>query len=478
MSTISPEHPDVVVIGGGVSGLSLAYWLQRSGFDVTVIEKDREVGGTMKTIHEDGFLIETGPNSALETTPLFKEIVADCGLEDEFIYANPTSNNRYILKNGTLHCLPLDPISFFSTQLFSLPAKLRLLKEPFIGRGTKEESIAEFVERRLGREFLDYAIDPFVAGIFAGRPEALSVRAAFPKLYALEEKYGGLIRGMIGGRKERKQRAEKAKDRAQSFAFKSGMQVLPEALARKLGARVIRGASVVSIHPAQGTHSTDQSSQCRYVVTYVRDGAEITVQTRAVVCSVPASTAASLLRPISPSTSDILGSIYYPPVASIFAAFNRTDVAIPVEGFGFLVPSREHRQILGSLWSSSLFPGRAPEGKVAFTTFVGGGRQPDLVNLDEKELCDLALTELKNIMQITGNNVYLRVTRWQKAIPQYEIGYLAIVEALERCEERFPGLYFCSNFKGGISVGDCVKSSWDTAQRIVASLNEMNHHST
>lgn len=478
MNQPSPHLADVVVIGGGVSGLSLAYWLQRSGIDVLVIEKDREVGGTMKTVREDGFLVELGPNSALETTPLFKEIVTDCGLEEEFVYANPSSNNRYILKNGELFCLPLDPVSFFSTRLFSASAKLRLLKEPFIGRGTKEESIAEFVERRLGREFLDYAIDPFVAGIFAGRPEALSVRAAFPKLYALEEKYGGLILGMIKGRKERKQRSEKAKDRAQSFAFKSGMQVLPLALARKLGTRVLLGASVVSLHPTLGTHTTDESSKGRFVVTYIHDGSEVTVRSNVVVCSVPAAAASSLLRPLAPSTADTLASIYYPPVASIFAAFDRTDIARPVDGFGFLVPSRERRQILGSLWSSSLFPGRSPEGKVAFTTFVGGGRQPELVNMDEKELCDLALTELKNIMQITGNNVYLRVTRWRKAIPQYEIGYLATVEALETCEGRFPGLYFCSNFRGGISVGDCVKNARDTAHRIVSSLNDLNHHST
>ncbi len=472
------RQTDVLVIGGGISGLSVAYWLQKQGIGVTVLEKDREVGGTMRTIRENGFLVETGPNSALETTPLFKEIIADCGLEEEFIYANPSSNNRFILKNGALLRLPLDPVSFLTTDLFSLGAKIRLLKEPFIGRGEKEESIAEFVERRLGREFLDYAIDPFVAGIFAGRPEALSVRAAFPRLYALEASYGGLIKGMIMGRKERKARSEKAKDRAKSFSFKNGMQVLPSALARRLGNRVVTGATVMSIAPTQGTHTTDGASMSRYAVSYLRGDSEETVLARNVVFSVPASAASVLLRPISPSTADALSSIYYPPVASIFAAFRKSDVQGPVDGFGFLIPSREQRRILGSLWSSSLFAGRAPADIIAFTTFVGGGRQPELVNRDEKELCDLALTELKNIMQIRGNSVYLRVTRWQKAIPQYDLGYLANVETLERCEQRFPGLYFCGNFKGGISVGDCVKSSRDAAYRISLSLNDPNHQST
>lgn len=464
---------DVVVIGAGVSGLSVAHWLTKTGVNVTVLEKDPVVGGTMKTVCEDGFIVETGPNSALETTPLMKEIVADCGLEDEFLYASPSGKNRYILRNGTLFSLPLTPPAFLATRLFSFSAKLRLLKEPFIGRANKEESIAEFVERRLGREFLDYAIDPFVAGVFAGRPESLSVRAAFPKLYALEEKYGGLIRGMIGGRRERKQRAEKAKDRAESFSFKSGMQTLPLAIARRLGSRVIVGADVQSVEPIQGT---DDSSR-GFTVRCKQNGSDLILRAKSVVLSVPAGAASELIRPFSRPTAEVLSSIYYPPVASIFTAFRKADVQGPIDGFGFLVPSRERRQILGSLWSSSLFPGRAPGDLVAFTTFVGGGRQPELVNKDEKDLCDLALTELKNIMQIRGNNVYLRVTRWHKAIPQYELGYLSNVEALERCERQFPGLHFCSNFKGGISVGDCVKSSFEVAQRIESSLDYVNHQS-
>ncbi|HTY37819.1 MAG TPA: protoporphyrinogen oxidase [Bacteroidota bacterium] len=468
-------YSDVVVIGGGVSGLTAAYWLQKQGVDVQVLEREKEVGGTMKTVSENGFLVETGPNSALETTPYFKEIVADCRLEDEFIYTNPSGNNRYILREGKLLRLPLDPGSFLTTKLFSFKAKARLLLEPFVGRAGSEESIAQFVERRLGREFLDYAIDPFVAGIFAGRPEALSVRAAFPKLYALEANYGGLIKGMIRGSRERKRREEKAKDRAESFSFKSGMQIFPSAIARRLGTRVVTEASVLSIIPTQGSHTAADSAGARFSVTVAQNDSVTTVLAKSVVLSVPAAAASLLMKPISPTTADILSSIYYPPVASIFAAFRKEDVAGPADGFGFLVPSREQRKILGSLWSSSLFPLRAPEGTVAFTTFVGGGRQPDLVNMEENALCDLALTELKNIMQITGNSVYLRVTRWQHAIPQYELGYLANVEALERCEQRFPGLYFCSNFKGGISVGDCVKSSRETAHRIALSLNDPNH---
>jgi oxygen-dependent protoporphyrinogen oxidase len=465
----------VAIIGGGVSGLTVAHWLNKRQVDVVVLEKEAEVGGTMKTVREKGFLIETGPNNALETTPLFKELVADCGIEKEFIYTNPVGENRYILRDGKLIALPLKPPAFIASRLFSTAAKLRLLKEPFVGRADKEESIAEFVVRRLGREFLDYAIDPFVAGIFAGRPEALSVRAAFPRLYALEEKYGGLIKGMIGGRRERKRRAEVAKDRAESFSFVEGMQSLPLALADTLGPRVVTSADVRSIRPTS-VRKGPGGRRARFMIEYVRARRRMSLAADHVVLSIPAYAASSIVAPLSIEAGATLNSIPYSPVASIFLGFRKEDVRHPVAGFGFLVPSRERRGILGCLWSSSLFPRRAPEGAVAFTTFVGGGRQPELVDLREDALCDLALSEVKKIMQIEGKHVYLRLTRWQKAIPQYELGHLAKIETLDRFEAAHPGVWFCSNFKGGISVGDCVKSARETADRVLQSLKESSVH--
>jgi oxygen-dependent protoporphyrinogen oxidase len=465
----------VAIVGAGISGLSVAHWLHKQQVDVAVLERQGEVGGTMKTVRDGGFLVETGPNNALETTPLFKELIADCGLEEEFTYTNPVGENRYVLRDGRLIVLPLSPLAFIASRLFSTTAKLRLLKEPFVGRAKKEESIAEFVVRRLGREFLDYAIDPFVAGIFAGRPEVLSVRAAFPRLYALEEKYGGLIKGMIGGRRERQQRAEKAKDRAESFSFLHGMQTLPLALARDLHSRVMTDAEVKSVRPA--TRLEDRIDDgVKFIVEYSHAGQPAALAADRVVLSIPAYAASTIVRPLSVEAGTILDSIPYSPVASIFLGFQKKDVHHSLAGFGFLVPSRERRNILGCLWSSSLFPDRARDGAVALTAFVGGGRQPDLVDLGEDALCDLALSEVKKIMQIEGKHVYLRLTRWKKAIPQYELGHLDKIEALGRFEGEHSGLWFCSNFKGGISVGDCVKSARETADRVLQSLKESSVH--
>jgi oxygen-dependent protoporphyrinogen oxidase len=261
----------------------------------------------MRTIADNGWLVETGPNSALETTPIFKEMFRLLGIENEHRYADDSSNRRYVLRDGTLHPIPMSPGAFLTTRLWSLRGKLRLLKEPLIGRATKEETVAEFVERRLGRELLEYGINPFVAGVFAGNPEQLSVRSAFPKLYALEEKYGGLIKGMIKGARERKQRAEVAKDRARMFSFAGGMQTFPDAIARTLGSSIRCAARVEKIEiPERGV-----SDRSRFRVHVACQGM---VEGDAVVLGVPAYVAADLLRPIAGPLAAMLRDVYYPPV--------------------------------------------------------------------------------------------------------------------------------------------------------------------
>ena len=449
----------VIVVGAGVSGLCTAYWLKKLGLSVLVLERDSEVGGTMKTIHESGWLIETGPNSALETTPLFQQLSEELNIIQERLYANEASDKRYILRNGTLHPLPMGAASFINSNLWSLSAKLRLLKEPFIGRANNEESIAEFVERRLGKEFLDYAINPFVAGVFAGNPERLSVQAAFPKLYALEKKYGGLIKGMIRSRKERRERKEVAKDRAKMLSFARGMQTLPEALANVLDDSVKLNCTVEQIIPMRaGKHPV-------YTVYYSQNEIRIQMEANAVVLATPAYVTAKIIRPIDPEMAKILETIYYPPVAEVFLGFKREQVKRPLDGFGYLIPEVEHRNILGTIWSSALFPDRAPGDDVALTTFVGGARQPELATVNDGQITSLVLSELDSIMGVEGNPIYAKIIRWEKAIPQYDLGYYKILSAIDRFEQDFRGAFICSNYRGGIAVGDCVMSAEEIVRK-------------
>jgi oxygen-dependent protoporphyrinogen oxidase len=453
----------VVVIGAGISGLCVAYWLKKHGVNVEVLEKESRVGGTMRSLREDRWLIELGPNTALETTPLFQQLFNEIGITDKRVYANEAASKRYILRDGVLHALPMGPGSFLTSKLWTWQGKLRLLKEPFVGRAYREESVAEFVRRRLGSEFLDYAINPFVSGVYAGDPGQLSIQAAFPKLYALEEKYGGLVKGVIKGRKERKQRAETAKSRARLFSFVHGIRSFPDALAARLGDSVKLDCKVGTIIPVRAG---------RYPVysIYGPKNEQIVTEVSAVVLSTPAYSAATMIRPIDPEMARTLDSISYPPVVEVFMGFRQEQVKQPLDGFGFLVPEKEQRRILGTIWSSTLFPHCAPDGYAALTTFVGGACQPELTDETDRRIAEFVLSELQSIMKISGSPVHTKVARWGRAIPQYTLGYPRILKQLQRFEENFQGAFLCANYRGGIAVGDCVMSAEKTAKRVLEHL--------
>lgn len=457
------DRYSVIVVGAGITGLATAWWLQNAGVDVCVLELETSAGGTMRTLRENGWLIETGPNSALETTPLLRKLSAEVGIESDLIYANEAADNRYILRDGTLYPLPMKPGLFLKSRLWSVRGKLRLLKEPFVGRASREETIAEFVSRRLGSEFLDYAINPFVAGVYAGDPEQLSVQAAFPKLYALEKNYGGLIKGQILGASERKRREEKAKDRSRLFSFKNGMQTLPDAIAKALEGRVLLKKKVEEVLPISRNGGTLAGS---YRLTGSDEGKKFVLEADAVIFAVPSYVASTIVKPLDAPLATSLKNIYYPPVAEVFLGFPANAVGRALDGFGFLVPAKEKRKILGTIWSSVLFPGRSSSDNVALTTFVGGSRQPELASLSEDALVELVSSELKSIMGVTGRPAYSRVTRWDRAIPQYRIGHLSILKQVDEFERLHRGIFLVGNYRGGIAVGDCVMNSEQTAQRV------------
>jgi oxygen-dependent protoporphyrinogen oxidase len=454
----------VIIVGAGVSGLTVAYWLKRWGHSTTVLERETHPGGTMRTVQQDGWLIEQGPNSALETTPLIGEMVAGLGLSGEHVYANTAANKRYILRGGALYPIPMSPPAFVRTRLWSTRAKFRLLGEPFVGRAREEESVADFVVRRLGREFLDYAINPFVAGVFAGNPETLSVRSAFPKLYALEKNYGGLIKGMIRGARERRRRAEKAKDRARMFAFRSGMQTFPDALAAYVGGDLRTGVTVRSVRSGSEGKPFD--------VVFEQNGTTGMITGDIVVLSVPAQPAAGLVEPFAPSLADMLRRVEYPPVAEVFLGYPADAFNRALDGFGYLIPAVEKREILGTIWSSAIFEGRAPRGYVALTSFVGGSRQPEILQREDHELRATVEREIQAIMGSRRPPVFSRIIRWDRAIPQYTLGYQRLIERIEALESETPGLYLCSNYRGGIAVGDCVINGHATAERVRQTLLE------
>jgi oxygen-dependent protoporphyrinogen oxidase len=452
---------DALVIGAGISGLATAWWLQSGGHRVTVIEAESRPGGTIGTLRDSGYLIETGPNSTLETSPLIAQLLGETGTIAGRIYANPAAKNRYILRGGRLLALPLSPPAFLGTRLFSAGAKLGLLRELFVARSSpdSDETVAQFVRRRLGAEFLDYAINPFVAGVYAGDPERLSVRAAFPRLFEIEQQYGSLIRGQIQGARERKRSGEVSKQAAPMLSFADGMQTLTDGVAARM-------ADLRLDTRATGIARRDAA----WEVNAVGPQGGLTLRAKTVVLATPAAAAAQLMQPHAQSTSDALDAIPYPPVASVASAYARADVAHALDGFGFLVPKKEQRRILGTIFSSTLFGNRAPDGMVLLTTFVGGMRQPELAQLDETAIAALVQDELVSLLGVRAAPQRIWVNRWERAIPQYTLGHLDRVTAIDEAERALPGLFFCANYRGGISVADCIKSSRATADRIAQYL--------
>ncbi len=430
----------VGIVGGGITGLVAGYRLKQAGAEVTIFEAAGRCGGPIHTLRKDGYLAEFGPNTILETSPHITTLIHDLGLESRKVYADPTAKNRYIVRNGALIPLPSSPAAFATSSLFSISAKLRLLREPFVPKATQDESLADFVRRRLGQEFLDYAINPFVAGIYAGDPEQLSTEQAFPKLFALEQKYGSLIKGQIKSAKARRKTGEVSKQRARMFSFDDGLQVLIDALAAALADSIKLSTSVERI--------------VRDSIWKVTDSTGATHEFDTLILTAPAHKLAAL--DIPNVDLSLLREIVYPPVTSLVLGFNKVDVGHALDGFGMLIPEVEGFNILGTVFSSSLFPNRAPNGNVTMTTYIGGMRQPKHALLSDSELLDLAKADLRKLLNIKGEPSFIHRTTYEKAIPQYMMGYGKYKQLMSDIETNNPGLYFAGNFRNGISVGDSI----------------------
>jgi oxygen-dependent protoporphyrinogen oxidase len=448
----------VIVVGGGISGLTTAFWLNRKGISVKLLEKDNRVGGTMRSEITEGFLIEHGPSSALDTTPLIDKLLEDLGIRDEKLMATDDAKKRYILRNGKLYPLPMGPFAFLSTKLFSRSAKMRLFKEPFIRtKSNRNESIADFTERRLGKEFLDYAINPFVAGVFAGDPVNINVMTAFPKLYDLEQDYGSLITGAVRSAWKRKRSKEVSKQSAKTFSFRKGLQTLPDTIFEKIKDKILLNSDVVSI---------EREKNSKYNVAYKINGQLNTDIADAVVVSVPSICASGIIKQIEPELSAVLQKIYYPPVNVVFTGFRKKQISYKLDGFGYLIPGKEKRNILGSLWNSCIFPDRAPDDSYAMTAYIGGARQPEFTEKDDNESLEMTLKELDSVLGLDGEPILKKIIRWERAIPQYNNHYADISDEIENFMKNKKGLYICSNYFKGISVADCIKSADATVNSI------------
>ncbi|MFV9504032.1 MAG: protoporphyrinogen oxidase [Oscillochloridaceae bacterium umkhey_bin13] len=456
---------DVVVVGGGISGLSAAYTLFKRGFEVLVVEAGAEVGGVMQSVTTpEGYVLDCGPNTLATREPRLWADLADLGLNQRLVPATRSGKRRYFLHEGQPLEIPSSPVGLVRTPLLSLAGKLRMLQEPFAPRsGQPDESVANFFGRRIGPEAMAKLVDPFVSGVYSGDPSAMSVKAAFPSLWEAERRGGSIVKGLIAGRKATPKPAVKGpKMRSVTFSFDGGIATWPQTIAQTLGPRrVWRGAKASDLFH-EGDH-------WRLVVE--RAGMSETIEARAVIMATPAYAAAELVADLDPAASAALAAIPYSTMAVVHLGYRRNQVAHPLDGFGVLAPSGERRNFLGILWASSLFPPFAPEGRVLTITLMGGALNPVRPDQTDDELIASAIRDNAAVLGAGGTPELTHVARWPHAVAQYTFGHDERIATLERLEQARPGLHFLGSYRGGVGVPKCWKNGVALADQVANSLS-------
>ena len=452
--------PLTIVVGAGISGLTCACALKKSGHHVLLLESSARPGGVIQSVHENGFLFELGPQS-FSATPELADLCDELKLTPDALAA-PRGAPRYVLIDGKLVNVPLSP-ALLTSGLLSWRTRFSFLHDA-LGRSSppdSEESVAAFVRRKFSPQLLDRLVAPFVSGIYAGDPEQLSLRAAFPKLHEAEQSDGSIIRGILkSGVKTRRQTATphstQPKTRPGLLSFKSGNEEIIAALANAVGPALRCGVKICEVRQADGKFRLN---------AYTSSGPEELSCDRLVLAT-PTAPAGRILQTIAPAATAALNQIPYASLAVVSLAYQRKNVSHSLNGFGFLAPRSSRMRTLGSVWNSSLFPGRAPQDHVLLTNFIGGATDPDAATLSANELIELVHSETAPILKITGDPAATHVTRYATAIPQYNLGHLHLLKTIHDTVASIPGLRLIGNYWKGPSIGACVEVALAVAQEV------------
>lgn len=470
---------NIVIIGGGITGLATAYYLQKEQrksdlpIGITMIDAGHELGGKIITEKIDGFTIEGGPDCFLRQKPWATELAVELGIGEDLIGTNDDKRKVYVLLNGKLTPLPdgvmlIIPtkiLPFALSPLISLPGKIRMGLDLFIPpfKGQDDESVGDFIRRRLGTEALYKIAEPLMSGIHVSDPEKQSLLATFPRFRNIEQKHGSLIRGMLTQKRIASHHPKNnSKLNSLFISLKNGVVQLITALEDSLtGCEILKNTTVTTISPAaDGNYSLILNN-------------EEEIHADAIVLAIPSFNAGSLIQDINPQLADQLATIPYVSTATISMAFKKSDITKPFSGFGFVVPSTENRQISACTWSSIKFNDRAPEDHLLLRCFVGGPGKEEMVELEDQELVEIARSELKLILGLEAEPVLSRIYRWRNANPQYEVGHLDRVKALfDISQKEIPGIFLTGSAYEGVGIPDCVNQGKKTAEQLVEYLQK------
>lgn len=446
-------HVPALVIGAGISGLVCAHALRKAGIDAQILESSAKPGGVIASERRDGYLLEFGPQSFTATAPILN-LCRELQIDNQLVQAPPKAP-RFVFVENELRTVPLSPPAFITSPLFSPTTKWRVLRD-FFGHSSPpdSESVAAFVRRKFTLELLEKLAGPFVSGIYAGDPEKLGLRSAFPQVFEAEKFTGSVIRGLMRAGKNRG-----ANEKPTLQSFRNGNQTLTDALAANLGSNLRCGVAARSVRVPSNSLTAST-----FEVAVLANGQQETITTHHLIISTPAGQAAALLRGVNPRFESALTQFEYAPVAVVSVGYPTTAIRHSLDGFGFLVPRSSGLRILGTVWNSSLFPGRAPENHALLTSFLGGMTDPQAASLSESELVATVHRELTPILGISQQQpAFANVKIWPSAIPQFNIGHFQRISDLALLQSRYPGLSLAGNYLHGPSLGVCVEQALTVA---------------
>jgi oxygen-dependent protoporphyrinogen oxidase len=461
-----PNQVQALVVGAGISGLATALGLQKSGILTIIVDSAARPGGVIHSEKRDGYLLECGPQS-FNGNSAITSVSSDLGLLSERLLADPKAP-RYVLINGRLQPAPVGP-GILASPLLSGGTRLALLRDIF-GKSTPpepDESVAGFVRRKFSATLLDRLVGPFVSGIYAGDPEKLSLRAGFPILYEAEKNFGSVIRGALKIMKARKAAAGDAPREKALQTFQDGNESLIDALAERLGNALYCSVEVGSV---QALDPASEPTAPRFRATLRTPKGEEVIEAERLILAVPTNVAGKLVAPLHADFEPAFCGIEYAGIAVVSLGYRKEDVAHALDGFGFLVPRSAGLSILGTVWNSSLFPGRAPDGQALLTSFVGGATNPGALEQSPEELVTQVHEELTPLLGIRKEPVFRNVTIWPRAIPQYNLGHATRLATIEKLRGNFPGLYIVGNFLNGPAIGTCIEHALKVANEIRVSF--------
>jgi protoporphyrinogen/coproporphyrinogen III oxidase len=453
-------HVPALIAGAGISGLVCAYALRKAGVEAVILEATARPGGVIRSERRDGYLAELGPQS-FSGSPALRKLCTELGVQGDVVEA-PARAPRYVLIDHVLRQVPLSPPALLRSSLVGAGTKLRILRD-LLGRSRppdSDESIANFVRRKFSGELLDRLAGPFVSGVYAGDPEKLSVRSAFPQVYEAERSAGSVIRGL-------KRQAKSGNHNQQSptlASFRNGLEILIRGLVDELGPAVRTRTGVTRVEAKR------EQDRPVFELQILGVRGESTVIADHFIVATPTDMAGRLLRDVNPSFEALLRSVEYAPVAIVALGYKRADVGNPLKGFGFLVPRSAGLRVLGCVWNSSLFPDRAPEGHVLLTSFLGGVIDPKAVAETPLDLTAMVHREIGPLLSISQMPAFSNVQLYPRALPQYNIGHADRLAAIEKLRAEVPNLWLAGNYLRGPAIGACVEQSLAVAEEVLAAI--------